>query len=197
MKTTPDIPISGLRADLNGSVIASNDPGYDDARGVFFTGFDRRPAAIVRVADASDVSRVVDLARETGAEFAVRSGGHSRAGHGTCKSRIILDLTEMDAVEIDPESRTAWAQPGVRAGDYTKATGEHGLATGLGDTPTVGVGGITLGGGVGFLVRKYGLTIDDVLGAEVVSRTASSSVWTRRRTRDSSGSWVAAATSGS
>ena len=169
MKTTPDIPISDLRADLNGKVIAPNDPGYDDARGVFVTGFDRRPAAIVRVADASDVSRVVTLARETGAQLAVRSGGHSLAGHGTSEGGIVLDLSEMNAVQIDADGRTAWAQTGVTAGDYTKATGEYGLATGLGDTPTVGVGGITLSGGIGFLVRKNGLTIDDLLGAEVVT----------------------------
>src|SRR3954447_11446316 len=167
--TTPDIPISDLRAKMNGKVIAPDEPGYDDARGVFFTGFDRRPAAIVRVVDATDVSRLVNLARETGAELAVRSGGHSRAGHGTSEGGIVLDLSGMNTVEIDAEGRTAWAQPGVKAGDYTRATGEHGLATGLGDTPTVGVGGITLSGGVGFLVRKNGLTIDDVLGAEVVT----------------------------
>jgi FAD/FMN-containing dehydrogenase len=169
VRTTPDIPISDLSADLNGNVIAPDDPGYDHARGVFFTGFDRRPAAIARVADASDVSRVVNLARETGAELAVRSGGHSRAGHGTSEGGIVLDLSGMNAVEIDADGGTAWAQTGVKAADYTKATGEHGLATGLGDTPTVGVGGITLSGGVGFLVRKNGLTIDDVLGAEVVT----------------------------
>jgi FAD/FMN-containing dehydrogenase len=169
MNPTPDIPISNLRANLHGNVIAPDDPGYDDARRVFFTGFDRRPAAIVRVADASDVSRTVNLARETGAELAVRSGGHSRAGFGTSEGGIVLDLCEMNAVEIDPEGRTAWAQTGMTAGDYTKATGEHGLATGLGDTASVGVGGITLGGGIGFLVRKHGLTIDDVLGAEVVT----------------------------
>jgi FAD/FMN-containing dehydrogenase len=169
VKSTSDIPISDLRGDLNGKVISPSDPGYDDARGVFFTGFDRRPAAIVRVADASDVSRVVNLARETGAELAVRSGGHSRAGQGTSDGGIVLDLSKMNAVEVDVDSRTAWAQTGVKAGDYTKATGEHGLATGLGDTATVGVGGITLGGGIGYLVRKYGLTIDDVLGAEVVT----------------------------
>jgi FAD/FMN-containing dehydrogenase len=169
VKTTPDIPISDLRADLNGKVIAPDDPGYDDARGVFVTGFDRRPAAIVRVADASDVSRVVTLARETGAQLAVRSGGHSLAGHGTSEGGIVLDLSEMNAVETDADGRTAWAQSGVTAGDYTKATAEHGLATGLGDTPTVGVGGITLSGGIGFLVRRNGLTIDDLLGAEVVT----------------------------
>jgi FAD/FMN-containing dehydrogenase len=166
---TSDIPISDLRAELNGKLIAADDPGYDDARTVFFTGFDRRPAAIVRVADVDDVRRVVSLARETGAELAVRSGGHSRAGHGTCEGGIVLDLSEMNAVEIDAESRTAWTQTGVKAGEYTTATGAHDLATGLGDTPTVGVGGITLSGGIGFLVRKNGLTIDDMLGAEVVT----------------------------
>ena len=113
MNTTPDSPIANLRANLNGNVIAPDDPGYDDARRVFFTGFDRRPAAIVRVADASDVSRTVNLARETGAELAVRSGGHSRAGFGTSEGGIVLDLSEMNAVDIDPEGRTAWAQTGV------------------------------------------------------------------------------------
>jgi FAD/FMN-containing dehydrogenase len=167
--TAPDTPISRLRADLNGRVIAPGDPGYDDARGVFFTGFDRRPAAVVRAADASDVARVVGLARETGADLAVRSGGHSRGGYGTSEGGIVLDLSGMNAVEVDADGRTAWTQPGVKAGDYTRATAEHGLATGLGDTPTVGVGGITLSGGIGFLVRKNGLTIDDVVGAEVVT----------------------------
>ena len=169
MKTTTDIQISHLRASLNGKVIGADDPGYDDARRVVFTGFDRRPAAIVRAADASDVARVVTLARETGAELAVRSGGHSRAGHGTSEGGIVLDLSAMNAVEIDADGRTAWAQTGVTAGDYTTATGEHGLATGLGDTASVGLGGITLGGGIGFLVRRNGLTIDDLLAAEVVT----------------------------
>ena len=169
MTTAIEIPISSLRARLNGTVIGPDEPGYDDARGVFFTGFDRRPAAIVRVADASDVARVVAVARETGAELAVRSGGHSYAGHGTSDGGIVLDLSAMNTVEVDADRRTAWAQTGVNAGDYTSATGAHGLATGLGDAPTVGVGGITLSGGIGYLVRKNGLTIDDVLGAEVVT----------------------------
>jgi FAD/FMN-containing dehydrogenase len=168
-RASADIPVSNLRAHLNGKVIAPDDPGYDDARGVFFTGFDCRPAAIVRVADASDVSRVINVARETGAELAVRSGGHDRAGNGTSEGGIVLDLSAMNAVEIDLDHRIAWAETGVKAGDYTKATGEHGLATGFGDTPNVGVGGITLSGGIGFLVRKHGLTIDDVLAAEVVT----------------------------
>jgi FAD/FMN-containing dehydrogenase len=169
VKTTPDISIADLRAELNGKVITPAHHGYDDARRVFFTGFDRRPAAIVRVADASDVSRVVNLARVTGIELAVRSGGHSLAGYGTSEGGIVLDLSGMNSVEIDPERRTAWAQAGAKAGDYTKATGRYGLVTGLGDAASVGLGGITLSGGIGFLVRKYGLTIDDLLGAELVT----------------------------
>jgi FAD/FMN-containing dehydrogenase len=145
MKTETDIQISNLRASLKGEVIGPDDPRYDDVRRVFFTGFDRRPAAIVRVGDASDVARVVTLARETGAELAVRSGGHSRAGDGTSEGGIVLDLSAMNAVEIDADGRAAWAQTGVKAGDYTRATGERGLATGLGDTASVGLGGIWCG----------------------------------------------------
>jgi FAD/FMN-containing dehydrogenase len=169
MRDTLQHHISTLRGALNGKVIGADDPRYDDVRRVFFTGFDRRPAAIVRVTGANDVARVVGLARETGAELAVRSGGHSRAGHGTSEGGIVIDLSAMNAVEIDPTTRTAWAQTGVTAGDYTAQTGAHGLTTGLGDTPSVGLGGITLGGGIGYLVRMTGLTIDDVLAAEVVT----------------------------
>jgi FAD/FMN-containing dehydrogenase len=150
-------------------VIGADDPRYDDVRRVFLTGLDRRPAAIVRATGPDDVARVVALARETGAELAVRSGGHSLAGYGTSEGGIVLDLSAMSALEIDADGRSAWAQTGITAGDYTRRTGLHGLATGLGDTPSVGLGGITLGGGIGFLVRKTGLTIDDLLAAEVVN----------------------------
>jgi FAD/FMN-containing dehydrogenase len=169
MKAETDFQISNLRASLKGKVIRSDDPRYGGVHRVFFTRFDRRHAAIVRVGDASDVARVVTLARETGAELAVRSGGHSRAGYGTSEGGIVLDLSAMNAVEIEADGRAAWAQTGVTAGDYTRATGGRGLATGLGDNASVGLGGVTLGGGIGFLVRKHGLTIDDVLAAEVVT----------------------------
>jgi hypothetical protein len=169
MKGDINLQISNLRAKIKGKLIGPDDSEYDDARRVFFTGFDLRPEAIVRVCDSSDVARVVTLARETGAELAVRSGGHSRAGDGTSDGGIVLDLSAMNAVETDVDGRAAWAQTGIKAGDYTYTIGKRGLATGLGDTASVGLGGFTLSGGMGFLVRKYGLTIDDMLAAEVVT----------------------------
>jgi FAD/FMN-containing dehydrogenase len=163
------LSIPQLAEDFNGRVIAPDDPDYDSARTVFHGAIDRRPAAIVRVADASDVARTIALARDSGLELAIRSGGHSNAGHGVSEGGIVLDLSDMRALEIDAQGRTAWAETGLTAGEYTAAAGEHGLVTGFGDTASVGIGGITLGGGVGFLVRKYGLTIDDLLAAEVVT----------------------------
>ena len=166
---TTNPSISELRALFNGRVIAPDDPGYAPARTVFYGGIDRRPAAIIRTADAGDVSRVVSLAREHSLELAVRSGGHSVAGHSVTEGGLVLDLSNMRALDINVEQRTAWAESGLTAGEYTTATAVHGLATGFGDTGSVGIGGITLGGGVGYLVRKYGLTIDDLLAAEVVT----------------------------
>ena len=163
------ISIPQLRAAFNGRVIAPDDARYDEARTVFYGGIDRRPAVIVRVVDATDVLHVVLLAREAGLELAVRSGGHSVAGHSVSERGIVLDLSDMRVLDIDAEHRTAWAQTGLTAGEYTTAAAAHGLATGFGDTASVGIGGLTLGGGVGYLVRKYGLTIDDLLAAEVVT----------------------------
>jgi len=171
MSETNPTPISipELRAVLKGRVIAPDDAGYDKARTVFYGGIDRRPAVIVRVADETDVSRVVSLARETGLELAVRSGGHSLAGHSVSEGGIVLDLSDMRALEIDAKRRTAWAQTGLTTGEFTARVGAYGLATGFGDTGSVGIGGLTLGGGIGFLVRKHGLTIDSLMAADVVT----------------------------
>jgi FAD/FMN-containing dehydrogenase len=158
-----------LADQLEGRAIGPDDPEYDSARTVFYGGFDRRPALIARVANARDVSRVIGMARETGLELAVRSGGHSIPGHSVSQGGIVLDLSDMRALELDPEERTAWAETGLTAGAYTVAAAEHGLATGFGDTRTVGIGGITLSGGIGYLVRKHGLTIDQLVAADVVT----------------------------
>lgn len=158
-----------LRTDVRGPVIAPGDPQYDAARTIYYSGYDRRPAAIVKVADAADVARVVAVGRDADVPLAVRSGGHSIAGHGIADGGITLDLSAMRRLEIEPVGQTAWAETGLTAGEYTSAVGAHGLATGFGDTASVGIGGITLGGGIGFLHRKYGLTIDSLLAAEVVT----------------------------
>lgn len=160
---------SELRALFNDRLITPDDSRYEQARTVSAGGIDRRPAAIVRVANASDVSRLVLFARDNGIELAVRSGGHSLAGHGVTEGGIVLDLSGMKDLQINCKELTAWAETGLTAGEYTFAAAEHGLATGFGDTASVGIGGITLGGGVGYLVRKYGMTIDQLLAAEIVT----------------------------
>ena len=128
-----------------------------------------RPEGSVRPGDPNGVSRVIEVARESSLELAVRGGGHSSAGHGVTDGGIVLDLTRLKALKIDPERRVAWAQAGLTAGEFTAAAAEHGLGVSFGDTGSVGIGGLTLGGGVGYLVRKHGLTIDSLLGAEIVT----------------------------
>jgi FAD/FMN-containing dehydrogenase len=169
VRPSDTISIPEIRAAFTGRVIGPGDDGYDDARSVFYGGFDKRPAVIIRPADATEVGRVISLARDTDLELAVRSGGHSGAGHSVTEGGIVLDLSDMKALDIDVDGRTAWADAGLTAAEYTTATGAHGLATGFGDAGSVGLGGITLGGGVGFLARKHGLTIDSLLAAEVVT----------------------------
>lgn len=163
------LPIAQLCAGLKGQVITPEDADYDVVR----TGLSREavrwPALIVRPVDAGDVARVVSLARATGMELAIRSGGHSLLGFSTSNGGIVLDLSQMKGLEIHVEQRTAWAEAGLTAGEYTHAAADYGLATGFGDTASVGLGGLTTGGGIGYLVRKYGLTIDNLLAARVVT----------------------------
>jgi hypothetical protein len=168
-QSTSTVSVPRLRAVFDGRVVAPGDPGYDQARTVFYGGIDRRPAVIVRPTTPAEVAHVVTLARDSGLELAVRSGGHSPAGHSVSDGGIVLDLGAMNALDIDVAGRTAWAQTGLTAGEYTTAAAAHGLATGFGDTASVGIGGLTLAGGVGYLVRKHGLTIDDLLAAELVT----------------------------
>lgn len=160
---------SQLPTDIAGRIMRPEDDDYDATRQILSGAYDRRPAAIVRAVNADDVARVIRFARETGTELAVRAGGHSNAGHSSTEGGIVLDLRDMDALEIDPDSRTAWAEGGLTAGKVTSALAEHGFAIPFGDTGSVGIGGLTLGGGVGYLVRRYGMTIDNLLAAEVVT----------------------------
>jgi FAD/FMN-containing dehydrogenase len=159
--------IQDLRTALDGRVVGPGDAGYDQLRVVFPGGVDRRPAAIVRAQSANDVRQTVSRVRESGLDLAVRSGGHTV--HGTTDGGVVLDLRDIKALEVDVTARTAWAGSGLTAAEYSTALGRHGLATGFGDTGSVGIGGITLGGGIGYLTRQHGLTIDSLLGAEVVT----------------------------
>lgn len=158
-----------LRTHIKGKLILPEDPEYDQARTIFYGGFERRPAVIVRPVNTADIARVVLLARETEMELAIRSGGHSSAGHSVAEGGIVLDLRDMRKLQIDAKSQTAWAESGLTAGEFTNIADKHNLAVGFGDTSSVGIGGLTLGGGIGYLVRKHGLTIDNLLAAEMVT----------------------------
>ena len=166
---------SAIRTSLNrltgiaGRVITPDEVDYESSRAVFYGGIDKRPAAIVRVANANDVSRVISAARDDGYELAIRSGGHSVVGHSTTEAGLVIDLRDMARIDVDAEARTAWVETGATARQVTEALSKYGVAIGFGDSGSVGVGGITLGGGIGFLVRKFGMTIDSVLAAEVVT----------------------------
>jgi FAD/FMN-containing dehydrogenase len=150
------------------AVIGPDDPEYDVARTVMYEA-DARPAAIARPADVGEVARVVDVARRSGAELAIRSGGHSGAGHGTTDGGVVLDLARLKDIDLDVDGRTIWAGTGLTAGEVGAAVVEHDLVIGFGDTASVGIGGLTSGGGIGYLVRKFGMTIDNVVAAEVVT----------------------------
>jgi len=165
--TSDDILIS-LRERISGDVIGPDDPAYDGARQVLY-GVHARPVAIAEVADAADVATVVRFAAERGLELAVRSGGHSGAGHGTTDGGIVLDLGRLEEIDLDVAGKTVWAGTGLTAGELGSVLQEHGLVVGFGDTASVGIGGITNGGGIGYLVRKLGMTIDNVLAADVVT----------------------------
>jgi FAD/FMN-containing dehydrogenase len=154
---------------LEGRTIGPGDADYDAARATFYGGIDKRPRAIVRVANADDVAKVVSFARDGGIELAVRSGGHSATGLCLSDGGVVIDLHDLRAVEIDPATRTVWAGTGITAVELAKALDAHDLALSFGDTGSVAIGGLVTGGGVGYLVRKHGLTIDSVIAAEVVT----------------------------
>ena len=150
-------------------MIAPDADDYNRARRVHNAAVDRHPALIVRPTDADDVALVVAHAQERGLPLVIRAGGHSMGGHSTGDGALVLDLSAMRDVAIDAVERTAWADAGVLAGEYTTVSHAHGLVTPFGDTGRVGVAGIALGGGVGWLVRKHGMTIDSLLAVEIVT----------------------------
>jgi FAD/FMN-containing dehydrogenase len=161
--------IDQLREQVRAAVITEEDPGYDDARAVHNGMFDRRPRVIVRAEQVADVIATVGFARDSGLELSVRGGGHSAPGFGSNDGGVVLDLGPMRHVHVDPRTRTARAGGGTTWGDFNYATHAFGLATTGGIISTTGVGGLTLGGGIGYLTRGYGLSIDNLLSADVVT----------------------------
>ena len=158
-----------LRDQVRGEVVTPNDAAYDEARKVHNGMIDRRPRVIVRCAGVEDVVAAVNLARDSGADLAVRGGSHSVPGFGTADDAVVIDLSPMRAVEVDAEAMTARAQGGATWGDFNDATHAHGLATTGGIISTTGIGGLTLGGGIGHLSRGLGLSCDNLISAEVVT----------------------------
>ncbi|HEY8546807.1 MAG TPA: FAD-binding oxidoreductase [Acidimicrobiales bacterium] len=165
-------PPSSLRVlddDLDGHVLLPGDPGYDEARTVWNAMIDRRPRLIVRAASVGDVVTAVRTARELDLELGIRCGGHSVVGQAVPEDGLMLDLTPFGAVRVDPTARRAWVQGGALLGALDAASQPHGLATTAGNVSHTGVGGLTLGGGMGWLARQYGLSCDNVVSFELVT----------------------------
>ncbi|HZY68192.1 MAG TPA: FAD-binding oxidoreductase [Devosia sp.] len=162
--------IEMLGSMIRGRVVAPHHVDFDAMRLVAVAQFDHlRPAAIVRVASPSDVATVLNFAQATDLPVAVRAGGHSTGGHGVADGALVIDLRDLKGIEIDAEARTVWAGAGCTAGEVTTTVEKHGLIVGFGDSGSVGIAGLTLGGGIGYLVRKHGLTIDSLLAVEIVT----------------------------
>ncbi|MGI5455777.1 FAD-binding oxidoreductase [Streptomyces sp. CA-249302] len=165
---TTSHPYEALAHSLRGELIRPGEDGYDGARAVYNAMIDRRPGAIARCADTADVVGCVDFAREHGIDLAVRGGGHNAAGLGVWDDALVIDLSAMRTVAVDAEARQVTAQGGCLWSDVDGATAAAGMATPSGFLASTGVGGLTLGGGVGYLTRRFGLTVDNLLSAEVV-----------------------------
>jgi len=159
---------TSLGETLHGTLIQPTDPGYDEARAVYNAMIDRRPAAIARCADAADVMTCISFAREHGLTVSVRGGGHNAGGLGVWDDALVIDLSQMRGIDVDPENRTVRVQGGCTWSDVDHATGPFGLSVPCGIISTTGVGGLTLGGGIGYLARRAGLTIDNIVSADVV-----------------------------
>ncbi|HET6232535.1 MAG TPA: FAD-dependent oxidoreductase, partial [Longimicrobiaceae bacterium] len=170
--TGPEPPgADELRARLRGDLLGPSHPEYDAARAVWNGMIDRRPALIARCRGAADVRACVAYAQEHGVQVAVRGGGHNIAGKAVCDGGLVIDLSPMRAVRIDPRHRLARVEPGCTLADFDREAQAFGLATPLGINSTTGVAGLTLGGGFGWLTRSLGMTVDNLVSVDVVTAT--------------------------
>lgn len=161
--------VAALSSSLRGNVFSEGDSEFDDARTIWNAMVDRNPGLVIRAMGSSDVRNAVDFARENGLLVAVRSGGHQIAGHAVADGALLLDLSQMRSVRVDPATKTARVEPGASLGDVDKETQSHGLALPMGINSTTGIAGLTLGGGFGWITRKYGMTIDNLLSVDIVT----------------------------
>ncbi len=161
--------VDALASNITGRLLRPEDEGYDDARRVHNGLVDRRPALIVRCRNAADASHAVRFARSEGFEICIRGGGHNVAGLAVADDSVMIDLAEMKGIQVDPVARTARAEGGVTWAEFNAATAEHGLAVTGGAVSTTGIAGLTLGGGLGWLLAKYGLAADNLIGVELVT----------------------------
>jgi FAD/FMN-containing dehydrogenase len=169
MTTLLNKTIEALKTHVKGDVVLPDDPNYDEVRDIWNATIDRRPAVIVQCVETDDVSHIITFARKNRLEISIRGGGHNIAGNAVCDNGVMIDLSTMKNVRIDAQKRRAYVEPGATLGDFDKAAQVHGLATPVGINSTTGIAGLTLGGGFGWLTRKYGLTIDNLVSAEIVT----------------------------
>ena len=165
--------LEDLRGSLHGQVLTPGQDGYDTARRIWNGAFDKKPALIARCSSAADVSQAIKFARAHDLLIAVRGGGHSLSGQSVCEGGMMIDLSPMKSVRVDPQAKRAFVEPGVLLGQFDRETQAHGLATTAGTVSHTGVAGLTLGGGFGRIGRKFGLACDNLAGAEVVTADGS------------------------
>lgn len=169
--TVTEADVNAFAKGFKGQLIKSDSPGYDEARSIWNAMIDKKPELIARCTSTEDIVQAVRFAKAHGLLIAIRGGGHNIGGSGTCDGGMVLDLSQMKAIHVDAANKTATAEPGATLADFDAATQAHGLATPLGINSTTGIAGLTLGGGFGWLSRKFGLTIDNLIEAEVVTAT--------------------------
>ena len=169
MTNIPNETTEKLRSTVKGQIVLPGDPNYDEVREIWNAMIDRQPAVIIQCAEADDVPHAIAFARENGLEISIRGAGHNIAGNAVCEGGLMIDFSTMKNVRVDVEKKHAYVEPGATLADFDEAVQKHGLATPVGINSTTGISGLTLGGGFGWLTRKYGMTIDNLLSADVIT----------------------------